>query len=149
MPGCSGTGLHSNSWSSAWPILSKLERRATPEARFVAEIHRIMGEIGFPQHQYAGHSFRIGAATAVALAGMEDSTIQLLGRWWSTAFLRYVRTPHDKLAALSPTLIWQENVGTRPSHHQHCCSQGPHDVLCVDARCNVFSINGYCLQQGW
>ena len=92
---------------------------------FVAEIRQILDDMGFPQHQYTGHSFRIGAETAAALAGLEDSTIQLLGRWRSTAFIRYVRTPHDKLAALSSTLIRQENVGTWPSHHQHCCSQGP------------------------
>ena len=30
--------------------------------------------------QYAGHSFRIGAATSVELAGVEDSSIQALGR---------------------------------------------------------------------
>ena len=89
---------------------------------FVAEIHRILDDMGFPQHQYAGHSFQIGATTAAALTGLEDSNSQLFGRWRSAAFLRYVRTPHDKLAALSPTLIRQENIGTWPSHHQHCCS---------------------------
>ena len=91
----------------------RLNSRGEPLLKhvFVDEIHRIMGDIGFPQHQYAGHSFRIGAAiVAVALAGLEDSTIQLLGRWQIAAFLRYIRTPHDKLAALSPTLIWQENI---------------------------------------
>ena len=48
-----------------------------------------------------GHSFCIGAPTSAVLAGVEDSTIQLLGRWWSAAFLRYIRTPHKQLAAMS------------------------------------------------
>ena len=92
---------------------------------FVAEIRRILDDMGFPQHQHAGHSFRIGAATAAALAGLEDSPIQLLRRWLSAAFLHYIWTPHDKLAALSSTLVGQENVGTGPSHQKHLCSQGP------------------------
>ena len=75
--------------------------------QFVAAIHNILDSICFPPSEYAGHSFRIGAATSAALAGVEDSTIQLLGRWQSTAFLRYVRTPQERLVALSITLACQ------------------------------------------
>jgi hypothetical protein len=60
---------------------------------FIADLRRVLAAAGLPQDDYAGHSFRIGAATSAALAGVEDSTIQLLGRWQSSAFLRYVRTP--------------------------------------------------------
>ena len=71
---------------------------------FVGEIRKVLITLGVPQDQYAGHSFRIGAATTAALAGVEDSTIQLLGRWHSAAFLRYVRTPPEQLARLSSVL---------------------------------------------
>ena len=42
-----------------------------------------------------------GMAASVALAGVEDSTIQLLGRWQSAAFLQYIRTPQERLAFLN------------------------------------------------
>ena len=53
--------------------------------------------MGLPYTEFAGHSFRIGAVTAAAKAGMEDSVIRSLGRWNSSAFLIYVRTPRDEL----------------------------------------------------
>ena len=71
---------------------------------FITELRKILMALGLPDVNYAGHSFRIGAATSAALAGVEDSTIQLLGRWQSAAFLRYVRTPRERLAAVSTTI---------------------------------------------
>ena len=82
---------------------------------FVEEIRKLLRARGLPEDNYAGHSFRIGAATSAALAGIEDSTIQLLGRWQSGAFLRYIRTPHERLAAMSVALASQ-NRFTRDSH---------------------------------
>ena len=72
--------------------------------RFVTEVRKALQALGLPQEQFAGHSFRIGAATAAARAGLEDSTIRSLGRWNSAAFLVYVRTPREKLASLSAVL---------------------------------------------
>ena len=56
-----------------------------------------------PSH-YAGHSFRIGAATTAAATGVEDSIIKTLGRWESSAYLLYLRIPRERLAALSKLL---------------------------------------------
>ena len=54
--------------------------------------------------QYSGHSFRIGAASTVAVVGIEDSLIKTVGRWESTAYLSYVRVPWDRLAGVSKQL---------------------------------------------
>ena len=83
-----------------------LAEAGTPltKPNFIADLRRVLAAAGLPQDDYAGHSFRIGAATSAALAGVEDSTIQLLGRWQSSAFLRYVRTPQARLAEVSKAL---------------------------------------------
>ena len=47
------------------------------------------------------HSLRIGAATSAWHAGLSDSQIKCLGRWKSSAFLRYLRPSSEDLAALS------------------------------------------------
>ena len=60
--------------------------------------------MGLPESNFAGHSFRIGATTAAANAGIEDSTIQMLGKWSSAAFLSYIRTPREHLARFSRAL---------------------------------------------
>ena len=62
------------------------------KAWFVDQLRGILSAVGLPQQDYAGHSFCIGAATTAALAGVEDSTIQTLGRCHSAAYLRYMQT---------------------------------------------------------
>lgn len=54
---------------------------------------------------YSSHSFRIGAATSAALAGLPDHLIQTLGRWSSDAYLRYIRTPTHVLVSSAQFLV--------------------------------------------
>ncbi|CAB4006783.1 Retrovirus-related Pol poly from transposon 412 [Paramuricea clavata] len=49
-------------------------------------------------------SFRIGAATSTAAAGIPDHLIQSLGRWTSQAYLRYIRTASDMFLSIAPLL---------------------------------------------
>ena len=49
--------------------------------------------IGFSPAFFSPHSFRIGAATAAAMAGASVDDIKQLGRWKSSAFNSYIR-PH-------------------------------------------------------
>ena len=68
------------------------------KSKFVAKFRPLLQQAGIFR------SFRIGAATTAAANGVEDSTIQTLGRWKSSAYLPYVRKPPENLAALSRSL---------------------------------------------
>ena len=61
--------------------------------------------IGLDPSKYAGHSFRVGAATTAAAAGLEDSTIKTLGRWESSAYQLYIRIPKHHLKTVSSSLL--------------------------------------------
>ena len=74
------------------------------KAQFVDKVRAALARAGVQQAGYSGHSFRIGAATTAAQAGLPDSVIQALGRWSSPAFLRYIRTPREELAQYSSPL---------------------------------------------
>ena len=80
------------------PFFRDEHGRPLTKVAFVREIRRALSMLGLPSEQFAGHSFRIGAATAAAQAGLEDSVIQALGRWSSAAFLLYIQTPREQPA---------------------------------------------------
>ena len=71
---------------------------------FVKHVRRALNAQGVDASSYSGHSFRIGAATAAAAAGLEDSLIKTLGRWQSAAYQSYVRIPRERLASVSVQL---------------------------------------------
>ena len=74
------------------------------KSKFVENVRAALAKAGLPAADYVGHSFRIGAATTAATAGVEDSTIQTLGRWQSSSYLLYIRLEPSRLAAMSSTL---------------------------------------------
>ena len=47
--------------------------------------------LGFPVDRIGTHSIRAGAAMAMFLAGVPCETIQLIGRWRSRTFMKYLR----------------------------------------------------------
>ena len=64
--------------------------RPLTKSRFVEAVRSALATAGLNPKDYAGHSFRIGAATTAHSRGLNDSTIQTLGRWSSTAYLVYI-----------------------------------------------------------
>ena len=93
---------------SPGPFFRTRDSKPLLKPKFVSEVRKVLTALGLPAGDYAGHSFRIGAATAAAAASIEDSTIQLLGRWSSAAFLSYVRTPRQQLASASALILRME-----------------------------------------
>ena len=96
------------------PFFCKASGETATKPWFVGEVWEILAKCGLNQSDFDGHSFRIGAATTAALAGIEDSAIQVLGRWHSTAILRYIRTPKERLATLSASLSKQSHTSFIP-----------------------------------
>lgn len=72
--------------------------------KFTSTIRKALESIGLDPTSYAGHSFRIGAATTAADKGIEDSTIKALGRWKSEAFQAYIKIPRARLASFAKVL---------------------------------------------
>ena len=56
------------------------------------------------------HSFRIGGATALSLAGYTDAQIQIIGRWKSSSFTRYLRLNKDVFKKISQILSSSDHV---------------------------------------
>ena len=81
--------------NEAGPFFRLANGRPLTKPLFTQRVRQALQAVGLPYNNFAGHSFRIGAAKAAAQAGVEDSTIQILGRWSSAAFLTYIRTPRE------------------------------------------------------
>ena len=83
-----------------WEDMSPLSRD-----QFVHKVKAALQAANVNSESYSGHSFRIGAATTAAAAGVPADTIKMLGRWSSDAYQLYVRTPRESLAAVARCLV--------------------------------------------
>ena len=62
---------------------------------------RLLRAAGIDPVRYSSHSYRIGAATAAADAGLPDHLIKTLGRWRSSAYQTYIHTSPDMLCKVA------------------------------------------------
>ena len=67
--------------------------------------------LGISSELYASHSFRIGAATSAAEAGLPPWLIQTLGRWSSNCYTLYIRTPPSVLQKVPGLLAATDTSG--------------------------------------
>jgi hypothetical protein len=72
--------------------------------KFVDKVKEALSSAGVDCTAYSGHSFRIGAATTATKQGISDATIKMLGRWKSSAYQVYIKTPREQLASYSSRL---------------------------------------------
>ena len=86
------------------PFFRFQDSRPLTQDRFIAPVRDALLYLGLHSANYSCHSFRIGAATTAAERGIEDSTIQALGRWRSDAFRAYVRIPRENLAVIASVM---------------------------------------------
>ena len=86
------------------PLFVWQDGRFLTRVRFVEAIRSALEAAGYAAADYVGHSFRIGAATTAAQRGIQDSLIKTLGRWESSAYTRYVRTPPAVLQGVAKVL---------------------------------------------
>ena len=91
-------------WSNPGPLFRWESGVPLSKSSFVKHVKSALIQVGLPAKNYSGHSFRIEVATTAAVAGLEDSAIQTLGCWESSAFKRYIKLDPAYLVSLSPTL---------------------------------------------
>lgn len=75
------------------------------KAVFVRWVQQTLRKVGLDEREYAGHSFRVGAATTAAAVGIQDSLIKAMGRWESSAYLLYIRMPTADLQQVATRLV--------------------------------------------
>jgi len=85
------------------PLFPENEHSSYPLSRttFTALLKQSLNAVGLTDYHFCGHSFRIGACTSGAAAGVPDHLLQTLGRWQSTCYTRYIPTSQIQLPRLN------------------------------------------------
>ena len=87
------------------PLYKLQDGQCQTKDLFITRLRSALSVLGYDESSYAGHSFRIGAATTAAERGIEDSVIKMLGRWESSAYQLYVRTSQQALVSISRRMV--------------------------------------------
>ncbi len=87
------------------PLFILRDQSYLTRPRFASLLRNTLRQAGIDDTKYATHSFRSGAASTAAEAGIPDVHIKMLGRWKSDAYQLYVKTPPIKLAPLTRQLV--------------------------------------------
>ena len=84
--------------TSSQPLFTFIQpQQWLTQNNLTTELRSILQHCGLPAHNFYSHSFRIGAATTAAKAGLPPWLIKVLGRWSSDCYERYIRTPKSTI----------------------------------------------------
>ena len=86
------------------PLFRLVDGTYLTRTTFTSRLRSHLQAAGIDETQYAGHSFRIGAATTAAAAGLPSWLIQTLGRWSSDCYRRYIHTASTTLCRVAAQL---------------------------------------------
>ena len=85
-----------------------------PKADFIKEMQCTLRAIDVPEVvAYTGHSLRLGGATFAKAAGLTDDQIQVLGRWSSDCYQRYIIYSTDQLVEYAQQLADAADLADR------------------------------------
>ena len=91
--------------SSPGPLFQHFSGTALTREALIAETRQLLSLSGLNSSHYAGHSYRIGAATTAASVGLPPWLIKTLGRWSSDCYERYIQCPTPLLSRVSSQLV--------------------------------------------
>ena len=67
-------------------------------------LRSLLHKLGYNEDHYTDHSFRIGAATTAAAAGLPDWLIKTIVRWPSDCYQQYIQLNGKPLSSVANTL---------------------------------------------
>ena len=86
------------------PLFTFASGKPLSRSSCLKHLHAALSKMGYNHKNFNTHSFRIGAATSAAHAGISTSLIKVLGRWRSDAYRRYTRSHGHAIRAAATKL---------------------------------------------
>ncbi|HEY9758954.1 MAG TPA: hypothetical protein V6C97_27545, partial [Oculatellaceae cyanobacterium] len=84
---------------SSTPLFAFENGLPLARSALLAVTEHVLRCTGVDSSQYSGVSFRRGGATSLSCAGVSDRVVQLMGRWISSTYTRYIETQLSEFVA--------------------------------------------------
>ena len=83
--------------SPSSPLLAFSDGKPLDRFHLINATRSLVSQLGLDASLYSGHSFRRGGATSLALAGVPDRIIKIMGRWRGWSYGLYIDVPIGEL----------------------------------------------------